>query len=75
MRISEKKRVKERREIEKSTHEVLYQIGESGSTNPRFHQLDLSFFIAFGNLADDTINFEAFPHKLVQFGEIQEKLY
>nr|ADD92350.1 large polyprotein 2 [Bean pod mottle virus] len=45
----------------------------SKMTSP-YIKCTVSFFIAFGNLADDTINFEAFPHKLVQFGEIQEKV-
>nr|AQX36235.1 polyprotein [Bean rugose mosaic virus] len=33
----------------------------------------ISFLISFAALPDDTLNFEAYPHKLVRFQEIQAK--
>nr|UOF75636.1 putative polyprotein 2 [Cowpea severe mosaic virus] len=33
----------------------------------------IAFFIAFGDLPDQTVNFEAFPHKLIVFSEKQDR--
>nr|QRM16297.1 polyprotein [Cowpea severe mosaic virus] len=33
----------------------------------------IAFFIAFGDLPDETVNFEAFPHKLIVFSEKQDR--
>nr|NP_734064.1 large coat protein [Cowpea severe mosaic virus] len=33
----------------------------------------IAFFVAFGDLSDDTVNFEAFPHKLIVFSDKQDR--